>query len=150
LREIVILLLVVALVVLVIGAVNQDQRVDLDYVFGTWEDVSVLTLSAVAAGAAVVLGLIIGSMARLRVVADRRKLEREKLIAKFLCSFAIAATLGRRQREMICIRAHRVACQWPDAGARRESTFFLSETPAGFESVLGQNFCPSLFLSPVL
>lgn len=77
LREIVILLLVVALVVLVIGAVNQDQRVDLDYVFGTWEDVSVLTLSAVAAGAAVVLGLIIGAMARLRVVADRRKLERE-------------------------------------------------------------------------
>jgi uncharacterized membrane protein YciS (DUF1049 family) len=77
LREIVILLLVVALVVLVIGAVNQDQSVDLDYVFGTWEDVSVLTLSAVAAGAAVVLGLIIGAMARLRVVSDRRKLERE-------------------------------------------------------------------------
>jgi uncharacterized membrane protein YciS (DUF1049 family) len=76
-REIVILLLVVALLVLVIGAVNQDQRVDLDYVFGTWEGVSVLTLSAISAGAAIVMGLIIAAMARMRVVADRRKLERE-------------------------------------------------------------------------
>jgi uncharacterized membrane protein YciS (DUF1049 family) len=76
-REIVILLLVVALLVLVIGAVNQDQRVDLDYVFGTWEGVSVLTLSAISAGAAIVMGLVIAAMARMRVVADRRKLERE-------------------------------------------------------------------------
>jgi uncharacterized membrane protein YciS (DUF1049 family) len=76
-REIVILLLVVALLVLVIGAVNQDQRVDLDYVFGTWEGVSVLSLSAISAGAAIVLGLVIAAMARMRVVADRRKLERE-------------------------------------------------------------------------
>ncbi len=77
LREIVILLLVVALCVLVVGAVNQDQHVDLDYVFGTWENVSVLSLSAICAGSAVVLGLVIAGMARLRVVADRRKLERE-------------------------------------------------------------------------
>jgi uncharacterized membrane protein YciS (DUF1049 family) len=77
LREIVILLLVVALAVMVIGAVNQDQQVDLDYVFGTWEDVSVLSLSAVCTGAAVVLGLVVAAMARLRVVSDRRKLERE-------------------------------------------------------------------------
>lgn len=73
----VIVLLVVALIVLVIGAVNQDQRVDLDYVFGTWRDVSVFTLTAIVAAATMVVGFAVAAMARLGVVGEKRKLERE-------------------------------------------------------------------------
>lgn len=73
----VIVLLVVALIVLVIGAVNQDQRVDLDYVFGTWRDVSVFTLTAIVAAATMVVGFVVAAMARLGVVGEKRKLERE-------------------------------------------------------------------------
>jgi len=73
----VIVLLVVALIVLVIGAVNQDQRVDLDYVFGTWRDVSIFTLTAIVAAATMVVGFAVAAMARLGVVGEKRKLERE-------------------------------------------------------------------------
>jgi len=73
----VIVLLVVALIVLVIGAVNQDQRVDLDYVFGTWRDVSIFTLTAIVAAAIMVVGFAVAAMARLGVVGEKRKLERE-------------------------------------------------------------------------
>lgn len=76
-KNTVIVLLVVALIVLVVGAVNQDQRVDLDYVFGTWNDVSVFALSAIAAAAIMVVGVTVAAMARIGVVGDRRKLERE-------------------------------------------------------------------------
>lgn len=76
-KNTVIVLLVVALIVLVIGAVNQHQRVDLDYVFGTWNGVSVFALAAVVAAATVVVGLAVAAMARVGAVADRRKLERE-------------------------------------------------------------------------
>lgn len=73
----VIVLLVAALIVLVVGAVNQEHRVDLDYVFGTWRDVSLFTLSAIAAAVTLVVGLVVGVMARAGVAGDRRKLEHE-------------------------------------------------------------------------
>lgn len=76
-REVVILLLVVVLAIMVVGAVNQEQRVDLDYVVGTWENVSVLDLSAVAAGVVFVTGLVCAGMVRAGLIGGRRKLERE-------------------------------------------------------------------------
>ncbi len=76
-KNIVIVLLVVALLVLAVGAVNQDQVVDLDYVFGTWEDVSLLSLSGIVAGLTLLLGVLIGAIARVGATGDRRKLQTE-------------------------------------------------------------------------
>ena len=76
-REVVILLLVVVLAIMVVGAVNQDQHVDFDYVVGTWDNASVLELSAVAAGVVFVTGLTCAAIVRGGLIGSRRKLERE-------------------------------------------------------------------------
>jgi uncharacterized membrane protein YciS (DUF1049 family) len=76
-REVVILLLVIVLAIMVIGAVNQDQHVDFDYVVGTWDNASVLELSAVAAGVVFATGLTCAAIVRGGLIGSRRKLERE-------------------------------------------------------------------------
>ena len=76
-KDILIVLLVIAVALLIIGAANNDQRVDLDYVFGTWHQVSLFTLIAIAAAALVVVGLTAAAFAALGAAGDRRKLERE-------------------------------------------------------------------------
>lgn len=76
-REVVILLLVVVLAIMVLGAVNQDQQLDFDYVVGTWEDVSLLELTAVAAGVVFAAGVVSAAIVRGGLIGGRRKLERE-------------------------------------------------------------------------
>lgn len=76
-KDILIVLLVIAVLILVLGAVNQDQKVDFGYLFGTWRGVSVLELLAIGAGVTVVAGLGAASYARTRMLGDRRKLEKE-------------------------------------------------------------------------
>ena len=76
-KDIVIVLLLVAIVILVFGAVNQDQQIDFDYIAGTWESVSVFALAAIGAGVTLLVGLAAAAAARQRVVGDRHKLERE-------------------------------------------------------------------------
>ena len=76
-KDIVIVLLLVAIVILVFGAVNQDQQIDFDYIAGTWESVSVFALAAIGAGVTLLVGLGAAAAARQRVVGDRHKLERE-------------------------------------------------------------------------
>lgn len=76
-KDIVIVLLLIAIVILVFGAVNQDQRIDFDYVTGTWERAPVFALAAIGAGVTLVVGLSAAAVARARVIGDRHKLERE-------------------------------------------------------------------------
>lgn len=76
-KDILIVLLVIAVALLVIGAANNDQRVDLDYIFGTWHQVSLFTLIAIAAAALVVVGLTAAAFEAIGAAGDRRKLERE-------------------------------------------------------------------------
>lgn len=76
-KDIVIVLLLIAIVILVFGAVNQDQRIDFDYVTGTWEQAPVFALAAIGAGVTLVVGLGAAGVARARVIGGRRKLERE-------------------------------------------------------------------------
>lgn len=76
-KDILIVLLVVAVALLIIGAANNDQRVDLDYIFGTWHQVSLFTLIAIATAALVVVGLTVAAFAAIGAAGGRRKLERE-------------------------------------------------------------------------
>lgn len=76
-KDILIGLLVIGLLLLIVGAANSGQRVDLDYVFGTWYQVSLFTLIAIAVGALVVVGLAAAAIAGIRGAGQRRKLERE-------------------------------------------------------------------------
>jgi len=76
-KDILIVLLVIALLLLIVGAANNGQRVDLDYVFGTWHHVSLFTLIAIAVAALVAIGLTVAAVAGIRAAGQRRKLERE-------------------------------------------------------------------------
>lgn len=76
-KDILIVLLVVALALLVVGAANSGQRVDLDYVFGTWHAVSLFSLIAIAVAVLVVVGLAAAAFEGIRAAGERRKLERE-------------------------------------------------------------------------
>ena len=76
-KNILIVLLVIALLLLIVGAANNGQRVDLDYVFGTWYQVSLFTLIAIAVAALVVIGLGAAAIEGIQAAGQRRKLERE-------------------------------------------------------------------------
>ena len=76
-KDILIVLLLIAVVILVFGAVNQDQQIDFDYIAGTWRQVSVLSLAGIAAGVVFFVGLGAAVAARYHVLSDRRKLEKE-------------------------------------------------------------------------
>ena len=76
-KDILIVLLLIAIVILVFGAVNQDHHVDFNYIGGTWHGASVFALAGVGAVVTLLIGLAAAVAARLHVVGARRKLERE-------------------------------------------------------------------------
>jgi uncharacterized integral membrane protein len=76
-KDILIALLIIAVVILVFGAVNQDQRIDFNYVAGTWHGASAFALAGIGAGVTLFAGLGVATVARLHVLGGRRKLERE-------------------------------------------------------------------------
>jgi len=86
-------LLVVAVAVLAVGVASHGSRVDLDYVAGTWHQVSLLALAAVVAGLLVVVGLLSGVAVDLSRARDRRVLhaELERTYARLRAAEAGAA-----------------------------------------------------------
>ena len=76
-RNALILLAVVALLILVGGALNNGVVFDVDYVAGTATAVSLLWIAAVIAALVFVVGLIAAYLARTAVYGQRRKLEAE-------------------------------------------------------------------------
>lgn len=96
-RDILVVVMVIAVALLCLGAVNHELSVDLDYFFGTWHGVSLLWLAAVVAALVVAVGLLAGGSAAVRAAGDRHKLEKElestysRLRAAEAMSGAIAA-----------------------------------------------------------
>jgi hypothetical protein len=76
-RNALILLAVVALLILVVGALNNGTAFDIDYVAGTVTSVSLLWVSAVIAALVFVVGLAAAWFAQAAVAGRRRKLEAE-------------------------------------------------------------------------
>jgi uncharacterized integral membrane protein len=76
-KDILIALLIIAIVILVFGAVNQDQRIDFNYIAGTWHGASTFALAGIGAGVTLVAGLGVAAVARMHVLGGRRKLEKE-------------------------------------------------------------------------
>ncbi len=116
-KDIIIVLLVIAVALLVIGAANNDQRVDLDYIFGTWHQVSLFTLIAIAAAALVVVGFTAAAFEAIGASGDRRKLERE-----------LEQTYGRLRES----EAH--AARMADEAATASADASREELPVGVES----------------
>ncbi|MCX6363427.1 MAG: hypothetical protein NTW58_04525 [Actinobacteria bacterium] len=76
-RNALIVLVVVALVLVVLGAVNNGLLFDIDFVAGTWTAVSLFWVTVVAAGVVVVSGVAAALLAQSGAVATRRRLEKE-------------------------------------------------------------------------
>ena len=76
-RNALIVLIVVALVLVALGAVNNGLLFDIDFVAGTWTAVSLFWVAVVTAGVVFVSGLVAAFLARSGAVAARRKLEKE-------------------------------------------------------------------------
>ena len=76
-RNALIVLVVVALVLVALGAVNNGLLFDIDFVAGTWTAVSLFWVAVVTAGAVFVTGLVAAFLAQSGAVATRRKLEKE-------------------------------------------------------------------------
>ena len=76
-RNALILLVVVALLILVVGALNNGTAFDIDYAAGTVTSVSLLWVSAVIAALVFVVGLAAAWFAQAAVAGRRRKLEAE-------------------------------------------------------------------------
>jgi hypothetical protein len=76
-RNALIVLVVVALVLVALGAVNHGLLFDIDFVAGTWTAVSVFWVAVAAAGVVFVSGVVVAFFARSGAVAARRKLEKE-------------------------------------------------------------------------
>lgn len=76
-RNALILLAVVALLILVAGAVNNGVAFDVDYVAGTVKAVSLFSVAAVIAAAVFIVGLVAAWLAQRAMVGSRRKLEAE-------------------------------------------------------------------------
>jgi hypothetical protein len=71
------LLVVVALVIVGLGAANTSIKFDFDMVFGTWTAVSLIWVAAVFAGVVLVAGLVAAWLAQSGASRTRRKLEAE-------------------------------------------------------------------------
>ena len=71
------LLVVVALIIVGLGAANTSIRFDFDMVFGTWTAVSLIWVAAVFAGVVLVAGLVAAWLAQTEASRTRRKLETE-------------------------------------------------------------------------
>jgi N-methylhydantoinase B/oxoprolinase/acetone carboxylase alpha subunit len=76
-RNALIVLVVIALVLVALGAVNHGLLFDIDFVAGTWTAVSVFWVAVVTAGVVFVAGVVVAFLARSGAVAARRKLEKE-------------------------------------------------------------------------
>lgn len=76
-RNALIVLAVAALALLVAAAFNTGVAVDLDYVVGTWEGVSLTWILLIAAGLLFVAGAVGALLARAGCGEARRKLEKE-------------------------------------------------------------------------
>ena len=76
-KNILIVLLVVALALILLGVANNSHAVDLHYIVGTWHHVSVLLLTALLAALIVVITLSAVVVERARAWRVRRKLEQE-------------------------------------------------------------------------
>ena len=76
-KNVVTALLVVAVVVLAVGVASHGSRVDLDYLAGTWHQVSLLSLAAVVAGLVLVVGVLSAVALDLGRSRDRRALQTE-------------------------------------------------------------------------
>jgi hypothetical protein len=76
-RKALILLAVVAVLILVVGALNNGTVFDIDYVAGTVNAVSLLWVSAVIAALVFVVGLAAAWFAQAAMTGSRRKLEAE-------------------------------------------------------------------------
>lgn len=76
-RPVLAVVLVVAGLILVVGALNHAQRVSLDCVVGTWSHASVFSLAAIVAGLLVATAVLAVAAAGGRGADDRRKLETE-------------------------------------------------------------------------
>jgi uncharacterized membrane protein YciS (DUF1049 family) len=71
------LLVVVALIIVGLGAANTSIKFDFDMVFGTWTAVSLIWVAAVFAGVVLVVGLVAAWLAQREALRTRRKLEVE-------------------------------------------------------------------------
>ena len=76
-RNALILLVVVALIILAVGALNNGTAFDVDYVAGTVSAVSLFWVSAVIATLVFVVGIAAAWFAQAAVAGTRRKLEAE-------------------------------------------------------------------------
>ena len=76
-RNALIVLVVVALVLVALGAVNNGLLFDIDFVAGTWTAVSLFWVAVVTAGVVFVTGVVAAFLAQSGAVATRRKLEKE-------------------------------------------------------------------------
>lgn len=76
-RNAFILLVVVALVIVGLGAANDSIAFDFDLVFATWTAVSLVWIAAVVAAVVLVTGLIAAWLAQTDASRSRRKLEAE-------------------------------------------------------------------------
>ncbi len=76
-KNIVTVLLALAVLVLVVGIASHAARVDVDFVFGTWHQASVLAVAGVVAALLVVVGVLAAIAADLGAGRDRHALEEE-------------------------------------------------------------------------
>jgi hypothetical protein len=76
-RNALIVLVVVALVIVTLGAVNSGLLFDIDFVAGTWTAVSLFWVAVVIAGVVFVTGVAAALLAASGAVTARRKVEKE-------------------------------------------------------------------------
>ncbi len=76
-RNALIVLVVVALVIVTLGAFNNDLLFEIDLVVGTWTAVSLFWVAVAIAGVVIITGFAAAFFARSSAVATRRKLEKE-------------------------------------------------------------------------
>lgn len=76
-RNALIVLVVMALVFIALGVVNNGLLFDIDFVAGTWTAVSLFWVAVVTAGVVFVTGVVAAFLAQSGAAAARRKLEKE-------------------------------------------------------------------------
>jgi len=76
-KNILTVLLVLAVLVLAVGVASYATRVDVDYVIGTWHHASLLAVAAVVAGLLLVVGFLAALAAGFAHARERRVLEGE-------------------------------------------------------------------------
>ncbi len=76
-KNILTVLLVVAVLVLAVGVASYAARVDVNYVIGTWHQASLLAVAAVVAALLLAVGVLAAVAAGLARARERRVLEEE-------------------------------------------------------------------------